>query len=79
MGYVAPTKNEQAVNYGSRLAENEPAVRKIQPISPAAWQKISHQDERNAYRFEEEMDVMRKRREMEKKIYGKGRRFDAQA
>ncbi|WP_233269447.1 hypothetical protein [Alteribacillus sp. YIM 98480] len=79
MGYVAPTKNEQAVNYGSRLVENEPSIRKIQPIQPATWQRISSQDTRNAYHLEEDMERMNKRREIEQKFYGKGRRFDANA
>ncbi|SDI27343.1 hypothetical protein [Alteribacillus bidgolensis] len=79
MGYVAPTKNEQAVNYGSRLVENEPSIRKIQPIQPATWQRVSSQDTNSAYQFEEEMKRMNKRREIEQKLYGKGRRFDANA
>ncbi|SDH72362.1 hypothetical protein SAMN05192534_11031 [Alteribacillus persepolensis] len=79
MGYVAPTKNEQAVQYGSRDAAKTHAVQKVSRIEPAKWQRLQRQEEQNAYKLEEQEALLRKRREIEKKLYGKGHRFDRKA
>ncbi|MFZ4450409.1 hypothetical protein [Salibacterium aidingense] len=79
MGYVAPVKNETAVQYGSRMVENEPAVARVAKVQATELPPIRDEDERNAYRREEEMYLMSKRREIEQKLYGKGKQLDLEA
>ncbi|MDQ0298851.1 hypothetical protein J2S78_001271 [Salibacterium salarium] len=76
MGYIAPVNNEAALNYGNRMVENEPAIAKVDKIPATLFPPVREEDERNAYRHEQEMDVMTKRREIEQTLYGKGRQFD---
>ncbi|RSL30805.1 hypothetical protein D7Z54_23710 [Salibacterium salarium] len=76
MGYIAPVNNEAAINYGSRMVENEPAITKVDKIPAMLFPPVREEDERNAYRHEQEMDIMTKRREIEQTLYGKGRQFD---
>ncbi|MGY4689554.1 hypothetical protein [Salibacterium sp. K-3] len=79
MGYVAPVANEAAVNYGNRKVDQEPAVARLDRVQEALFPALRDEDERNAYRHEEERLLTGKRKEIEQELYGKGEKLDLQA
>ncbi|MFB5661426.1 hypothetical protein [Alteribacillus sp. HJP-4] len=79
MGYVPPVKNETALNYGSRIVAEATGIQRITRVQPPSLYKLSENDSWNTSKSEEELLLQSKRREIEQKLYGKGKRFDAQA
>lgn len=80
MGYVPPTSNETAVQYGSRDVKSGSSIRKIQPTAPVQWYGI-HRYQRDPFLNRQEVYELLhdKRKKVEKELEGKGKKLDTLA
>ncbi|SFE74529.1 hypothetical protein [Alteribacillus iranensis] len=76
MGYIPPHVNETALKYGERMLEKGPAIERVERIQQSVIQRMNRGG-KNPYKREEETALMKKRRKIEQRLYGKGRQFDA--
>lgn len=73
MGYVPPTGNETAIQYGRRMASPSPAISRVKRVEQTMMYRLRHRD--NPYQQRETLS-MAKRREEEKKLHRKGQQLD---
>ncbi|MFC5712472.1 hypothetical protein ACFPU1_06740 [Thalassorhabdus alkalitolerans] len=79
MGYVPPHHNITALQYGSRMPEEKPFVKRVTPVQPILFQRVPGGKTKEYDRYERNAELTRKRRDIEKELYGHGRLFDGKA